>query len=281
MQVVGSHVVHGGDDSVEHVVEPLVLPGALHGYYVLGVGHHADGGGVPPGTGADGAGTLALGQILAHRAAVDGGLGRLDGLRKRCRLVLRHRQHVEGQPLGRLDAHTGQLGKLLHQIFQSGGEVLHVKRPPGKLGIGKQGLRVQGTAQLIQMGTGHPVRLGQVGTVFYRVGHGAGGHIGIVGHVPGAEVIVSCPQDLDGQGPLPLLHHHHGPLLDHVELVDKAVEVAVLPAAALRGGLGADVGAAVGGPQAEAQLPVVHLLVEGGHSQGLRLPGRKGPGHLR
>ena len=110
---------------MEHVVHPLVLPGALHGHHVLGVGHHADDAAVPPGGGADGAGPLPLGQVLAHGAAGDGGLGLEDGVGKGPGRLLRLVQQIEGQALGALAAHAGQLGKLLHQIFQGGGKILH------------------------------------------------------------------------------------------------------------------------------------------------------------
>ena len=55
----------GGEDPVEDVVLPPVLPGPLHGDDVLGVGHHAHLAAVPLLTGADGAGPLPLGEVLA------------------------------------------------------------------------------------------------------------------------------------------------------------------------------------------------------------------------
>ena len=101
VQVVRPHVVHGGDHPVEHVVEPVVLPGALHGHYVLWVGHHTDDGGVPLGAGADGAGAVPLRQILTHRTAVDGGLG-LDRMAwaKAAASSSGQGEDVERQPLG-------------------------------------------------------------------------------------------------------------------------------------------------------------------------------------
>ena len=88
MQVVGPHVVHGGDDPVEHVVEPLVLPGALHGHHVLGVGHHADGGGVPPWDWGRWGRGRPLGQVLAHGQQWMVDLAVQDGLGKGGRLLL-------------------------------------------------------------------------------------------------------------------------------------------------------------------------------------------------
>ena len=117
---------------MEHMVQPLVLPGALHSSHVLGVGHHADGGLVPLGAGADGAGAVPVRQILADRAAVDRRLGTDNRLGEGVGLIIRHGQDIEGQPLGGFDAHAGQLGELLHQ---SGGKVLHGFEPPGKLGV--------------------------------------------------------------------------------------------------------------------------------------------------
>ena len=127
VQVIRPHVVHGGDHPVEHVVEPLVLPGPLHGHHVLRVGHHTDDGGVPLGAGEDGAGAVPLRQMLTHRTAVDGGLGGQNGLGKGGGVLLWEGEDVERQPLGGFDADAGQAGELLHQIFQCGGEILHGK----------------------------------------------------------------------------------------------------------------------------------------------------------
>ena len=95
-------------------------PGALHSSHVLRVGHHADGGLVPLAAGADGAGAVPVRQFLADRAAVDRRLGTYNRLGEGVGLIIRHGQDIPGRPLGGFDAHAGQLGELLHQIFQSG-----------------------------------------------------------------------------------------------------------------------------------------------------------------
>ena len=99
---------------MEHMIQPVVLPGALHSHHVLGVCHHADNAVIPLGAGAHGAGALPLREILAHGAAVDGRFGLGDGLSKGIRLLLRQGQHIKGQALGRFSADAGQLGKVLH-----------------------------------------------------------------------------------------------------------------------------------------------------------------------
>ena len=109
---------------MEHMVVAVVLPAALNGRHVPGVRHHADGGAVPLGRGADGA-QAAGGEVLAHRAAGDAVLGVQDGVGKLPGLLLGKAQHVKGQALGGLAADARQPGKLLHQLFQRCGEVLH------------------------------------------------------------------------------------------------------------------------------------------------------------
>ena len=85
---------------MEHMVQALVLTGALHGGHVLGVSHHTDGGLVPLGAGTDGAGAVPIRQILADGAAVDSRLGADDRLGEGVGLVIRHGQDIEGQALG-------------------------------------------------------------------------------------------------------------------------------------------------------------------------------------
>ena len=110
---------------MENMVAPGILPGALQGVDVLRVGHHADGGPVPPGAAADGAQAVALGKVLAFRAQGDGALGGDDGVGKGVGLLLGKAQHKEGQPLGGLLAHPRQTGELLGQRLQGRGEVFH------------------------------------------------------------------------------------------------------------------------------------------------------------
>ena len=99
---------------MEHVVQAVVLPAALHRHHVLGVGHHAQGSSVPLGAGADGAGPLPFSQVLTDGTGVDVGLGVRDSLGEGGGFLLRQRQHIKRQTLGGLDAHPRQLGEVLH-----------------------------------------------------------------------------------------------------------------------------------------------------------------------
>ena len=112
---------------MEDVVLSHIFPAALHGYHILGVGHHADGARIPLGAGADGAGAVPLGEVLADGTAVDVGLGVHNGPGEGGGLLFGQGQHIKGQPLGGLDAHARQLGEVLHQIFKGRGEILHGK----------------------------------------------------------------------------------------------------------------------------------------------------------
>ena len=60
VQIVRAYVVHGGQHAVKHMVTAAVLPAALDGDHVPGVGHHADGGVVALLVGADGAQAVAV-----------------------------------------------------------------------------------------------------------------------------------------------------------------------------------------------------------------------------
>ena len=99
-----------------------------------------------------------------------------------------------------------------------------------------------------------------------------------MGHVQRAEVEIAGAEHPGHKNSVVRLHHQHDALLNDVELMDIPVEVAVLPAA-LGPCLGADVGAAVRGAQAEPQLAVVHPLMAGGDAQVLGPPGAEGRGH--
>ena len=109
---------------MEDVVAPPVLPAALNGDDVTGVCHHADGGVVPLGVGADGTQTSG-GQVLAHGTQRNAALGVGNGVGKGLRLLGGQAQHMKRQTLGGFIAHAGQLGKLFHQLFQRSGEVFH------------------------------------------------------------------------------------------------------------------------------------------------------------
>ena len=42
-ELIGAYVAEGGDNAVEHVIQTVVLMGALNGDKILGVGHDAHG----------------------------------------------------------------------------------------------------------------------------------------------------------------------------------------------------------------------------------------------
>ena len=113
VQIIGPHVVHGGQHAVKHMVTAAVFPTALDGDHVPGIGHHADGGIVALLVGADGA-QAAGGQVLTHGAEGHVALGVHDGVGKGPGLLLRQGQHIEGQSLGGFIAYARQAGELLH-----------------------------------------------------------------------------------------------------------------------------------------------------------------------
>ena len=122
--VIGTDVVHGTDDAVEHMIFSVKLPAPFHGRYIPGVCYYADHGAVPPVGGADG--TQPSGsEITAHRAVGDGFLGGDDGIGKGLGLLLRKAQHIKGQPLGAFAADSRQAGELLYQRLQRRGKILH------------------------------------------------------------------------------------------------------------------------------------------------------------
>ena len=110
---------------MEHMVQPLVLSRSLHGDDVLGVGHHADGGLIPPRAGAQGAEPLPLGQVLTDGAVGDGAFGVADGIGEGFRLPVRQVQDIKRQALGGFGADAGELGELLRQRFQGRRQILH------------------------------------------------------------------------------------------------------------------------------------------------------------
>ena len=124
LKIVGPHVVHRGDDAVEHVVASVILAGALDGDHVARVGHHADDVLVALRGRADGA-KPPIGQVAADGAASHGALGLDDGVGKGLRFLLRQAQHVEGKALRALAADAGQARELLDELFKRRGKVLH------------------------------------------------------------------------------------------------------------------------------------------------------------
>ena len=106
------------------MIQAVVLPGALKGLHIAGRLDHADGGAVPLGAGTDGA-ELGLGVVLADAAAVEPGVGVLDGLGQRCRVRVRHTQHLIGHPGRALAADARELAELLNKLFQRRCGVTH------------------------------------------------------------------------------------------------------------------------------------------------------------
>ena len=122
--VIGTDVVHGTDDAVEHMVFAVELPAPLHGRHVPWVRHHADHRVIPLGRGTDGAQPPG-GEIAAYGAIGDGAFGGNDGIRKRLSVLLRQAQYMKGQPLGGLSTDPRQTGKLFDQRLQRRGKILH------------------------------------------------------------------------------------------------------------------------------------------------------------
>ena len=124
VQIVGAHMVHGGQHAVEHVVAAAVLAAALDGDDVTGIGYHADGGVVPFGVGTDGA-QPAGGEVLAGGTKGDAALGVGDGIGEGLGLLGGQAQDVEGQTLGGFvaacsdDALQVRTDAILQEMFPS------------------------------------------------------------------------------------------------------------------------------------------------------------------
>ena len=102
---------------MEHMIGAVIFPSTLDAEHVSRLGHHADGGFIPPVAGADGA-DLPFGQILAYRAAAHIGFRLGNGVGKGFCLPVRQGQHMESKALGALSADPGQRRKFINQIFQ-------------------------------------------------------------------------------------------------------------------------------------------------------------------
>ena len=116
MQIIGAHMIDGGEDTVEHMVATTELTGALHRQHIAGVGHHADDVLITLVVCADRA-QAARRQRAAHGAEGHAALGVHDGLGELLRFTLGQVQYMEGEALCRLAADAGQAGKLLHQTL--------------------------------------------------------------------------------------------------------------------------------------------------------------------
>ena len=70
LELLGTDAVHGGDDAVEHVVQPRVGARPLQRHHVEGLLDDAYAGAVPVGTAAEGA-RIGLGDVVAPGAEDD------------------------------------------------------------------------------------------------------------------------------------------------------------------------------------------------------------------
>ena len=119
-QVLGLDAVERRERAAEHVVEPAVLVRPLERDEVDGLLDDADQRVVAPRVDADRA-ELLLGEVAALAAEADALLHVLDRGGERERLVLRHAQQVEREPLRRALADAGQAGQLRDEILDRGG----------------------------------------------------------------------------------------------------------------------------------------------------------------
>ena len=94
---------------MEHVIQPVVIVGALDGVHIPGILHHADNIMPPVGIGTDGTG-VHVRVIAAYRAKMHLLFPVENGYRQFPHLLLRHGQNMIRQPLGGFSAHAGQLG---------------------------------------------------------------------------------------------------------------------------------------------------------------------------
>ena len=99
---------------MQHMVEPVVLPGALHDHDVVGLLQHTDGGVVAVGIAADGA-ARAFGNVVAQLAELDGAAHRRDGSGELLGFFEGHAEKVKGDALGGFGADAGQAFQLVHQ----------------------------------------------------------------------------------------------------------------------------------------------------------------------
>ena len=87
-QIIRADLIQRGDHAVQHMVHAVVFPGALHGDNVLRLRHDADEAVVALLILADGA-DVAIRQVLAYGAQVDGSPRLKQGVGKFLRLLLR------------------------------------------------------------------------------------------------------------------------------------------------------------------------------------------------
>jgi len=99
---------------MEHVIKPLIFPGALQGEDIQRFRHDAYLGAVPTLTAADDAG-VRVGDVMAGGAQDDLLLYGEDGLGEGTCFLRGHADQVVGEPLGGLGADAGQLVELLDE----------------------------------------------------------------------------------------------------------------------------------------------------------------------
>lgn len=105
--LIRADAVHGGDGPVEHMIHPMIFPGAFKGHHVPRILHHADNRPIPIPRPADGA-ELLVGQIAADGAFVDLLPALADGGEKILRPLIRQVQQIKRESLGRFVADARQ-----------------------------------------------------------------------------------------------------------------------------------------------------------------------------
>lgn len=111
LEVLGAHAVHRTDKSAQHMIESIVLLGALDGHDVADVLYHADGGAVAPGVGAD-VTHIGIADVVTHLAVFHFALELDDGIAKGFDGGSVLAEQMQHQAHGGLAAYTRQFGKL-------------------------------------------------------------------------------------------------------------------------------------------------------------------------
>src|SRR5581483_10580118 len=135
-QILGLDAVERGERAAEDVVEAAVLRGPLERDEVDGLLDDADRRAVAARVEADRA-ELLLGEVAALAAEADALLHLADRRRERERLLLRHLEDVEGEPLRRPAADP-------RQARQLGDEVLDGRAEHGRRVLVRSGRKIQG-----------------------------------------------------------------------------------------------------------------------------------------
>src|SRR5699024_162083 len=130
-QVIGADAVDRIDRPAEHVVPPAEFPGALDGHHILGLLHDAQQAGVAARVAADAALGL-FGDVAADLAEPHAGLhlGQCGG--QALDLFGIGAEDVEGNALGALGAHSGELAKFVDQFLDAAVVGVHRSPPSGE-----------------------------------------------------------------------------------------------------------------------------------------------------